>query len=465
MDEQSKPKVLIVDDEGPIRQVLSAALKDEGYDVRDAENGEMGLQLIREFQPEVVLLDIWMPGKLDGMAVLLEARKGLANADIVMMSGHGTIETAVRATRLGAWDFIEKPLSMDKMIVTLQNLLAYRLEKAEKIFLLNRLRKNIAILGEALPMLELKEKISTLAPKNHGILIRGEVGVGKELVAQNIHYLSSRSGRAFVEFSMNFTASELAQAELFGYEKGYFPGADKTKKGRLELAHLGTLFIDELAGLSEEAQLHLLEYLKTKSLMRLGGDQKIEVDVRVLASSSKNMEDEVRTGRFNKELYELLNLSLLVVPSLRERRGDIPALLNHFADQYVREGNANRKTFSADAIQFMQDYPWPANVRELRNFVERVYILTPGDYIDVHDLHFAGLEAKSVKSKGTYQSTAELGSFRDARADFEKQYLIRKINENGGNITRTAELIGLERSYLHRKIKSYGIDSLIKGIG
>jgi len=465
MEDMNRARVLIVDDEGPIRQVLAATLKDEGYDVKDAENGELGLQLMREFQPEVVLLDIWMPGRMDGMAVLLEARKEFTNIDIVMMSGHGTIETAVRATRLGAWDFIEKPLSMDKIIVTLQNLWAYRVEKAEKIFLLNHLRKNIAILGEAPSMLELKEKISTLAPKECGVLICGEFGAGKELIAQNIHYLSSRSGRTLVEFSMNSTSSELARVELFGYEKGYFPGADKTKKGRLELANMGTLFIEELFDLSEEAQLHLLEYLKKKSLIRLGGTRKLEVDVRILASTSKNVEEELSSGRFNSELFKLLNFSILMVPPLRERQGDIPALLNHFADQFVREGKTLRKNFSAESIKFMQEYSWPMNVRELRNFIERVYILTPGDYVDVHDLRFAGLELTTSNVSSNTLSVEELGNFRDARAEFEKQYLIRKIKENDGNITRTAEIIGLERSYLHRKIKSYGIDSLVKGIG
>lgn len=466
MDERGKIKVLIIDDEGPIRQVLAATLKDEGYGVIDAENGEQGLKLMREYQPDAVLLDIWMPGKLDGMAVLLEARKEFPSLDIVMMSGHGTIETAVRATRLGAWDFIEKPLSMDKIIVTLQNLLTYRLEKSEKTFLLNRLRKNIAILGESTPMLTLKQKISMVATQATPVLIVGEVGVGKELVAQNIHYLSPRAGRSFVEFSMHSTPPELAPAELFGFEKGFYPGADKSKKGRIELAHMGTLYIEEVGDLSAEAQQLLLHFIKQKSLVRLGGDQAIECDVRILASTSKDLQQEVSQGRFHPELYEKLHFSVLELPALKERASDIPTLLNHFADQFVREGKTIRKTFSAEALQCLQDYAWPGNVRELKNFVERVYILTPGDYVDVHDLRFAGLEvSRSHASSASTLAFEELGNFRDARAEFEKQYLIKKINENGGNITRTAEVIGLERSYLHRKIKSYGIDSLVKGLG
>ncbi len=457
MEAHEKAKVLIVDDEGPIRQVLSATLQDEGYEVISADNGESGLAKMREFQPEVVLLDIWMPGKLDGLAVLSEARKEFPGIDIIMMSGHGTIETAVRSTRLGAWDFIEKPLSMDKIIVTLQNLLSYKIEKSEKMLLLNRLRKNIAILGEASPMLLLKQQISQVAPLEKWLLVHGELGSGKELVAQNLHYLSLRSGRVFVEFSVNSISPELTAAELFGYEKGFFPGADKTKRGRLELANMGTLYIDEIADLSIETQAQLLQFVKTKSFRRLGSEEIIEVDVRIIAATSKNLEEEVRLGHWSRELYECLALTILTIPPLRERLGDIPALLNHFADQFVREGKTIRKSLSAAALKCLQDYNWPGNVSELRNFVERVYILTPGEFVDVHDLRFAGLLVNIENSN----NGEDAGTFREARADFEKQYLIRKINENNGNITRTAEVIGLERSYLHRKIKSYGID--VKG--
>lgn len=457
MELLDKAKVLIIDDEGPIRQVLSATLQDEGYDVRSADNGEAGLAMMREFQPEVVLLDIWMPGRLDGIAVLSEARKEFPQIDIVMMSGHGTIETAVRATRLGAWDFIEKPLSMDKIIVTLQNLLAYRSEKNEKMMLLNRLRKNIAILGEATPMLTLKQMIARVAPTESWVLIHGELGSGKELVAQNIHYLSSRAGRVLVDFSVNATSPELIEAELFGYEKGYFPGADKARRGRLELAHMGTLYIDEIADLSTEAQAHFLKFIQEKSLRRLGGTETIEVDVRIVAATSKNLEEEVKQGRWSRELYERLAMVTMNIPALRERAGDVPALLNHFADQFIREGKTIRKSFSAPALKCLQEYNWPGNVSELRNFVERVYILTPGEFVDIHDLRFAGL----MVDVPNISSGEEAGTFREARAEFERQYLIRKINENGGNITRTAEVIGLERSYLHRKIKSYGID--VKG--
>lgn len=457
MEILDQTKILIVDDEGPIRQVLAATLRDEGYNVRLAENGEMGLEVMREFHPEIVLLDIWMPGRLDGLAVLSEARKELPHVDIIMMSGHGTIETAVRATRLGAWDFIEKPLSMDKIIVTIQNLLAYRLEKSEKMMLLNRLRKNIAILGEAPSMLSLKQMVARLAPSENWILVKGELGSGKELVAQNLHYLSARSGKVFVEFSVNATSPELIEAELFGYEKGYYPGADKTKRGRIELANHGTLYIDEIADLPVEAQEHLLKFITEKSLRRLGGAESVDIDVRIIAATTRDLEEEVRQGRWNRELFERLAMVKLEIPPLRERPGDVPALLSHFADLFIREGKTVRKNMSAAALKCLQEYHWPGNVSELRNFVERVYILTPGEFVDVHDLRFAGL---MVPVSGS-PASEDPGTFREARAEFEKQYLIRKITENAGNITRTAEVIGLERSYLHRKIKSYGID--VKG--
>lgn len=453
MEATEKPKVLIVDDEGPIRQVLAATLMDEFYDVKVADSGDAGLQMMREFQPEITLLDIWMPGRLDGMAVLTEARKEFPNIDIVMMSGHGTIETAVRATRLGAWDFIEKPLSMDKIIVTLQNLLAYRSEKNEKMMLLNRLRKNIAILGDSTPMIQLKQMIARTAPTENWVLIRGDLGSGKELVAQNIHYLSGRAGRVFVDFSVHSTSPELLLSELFGFERDFYPGAERGRRGRLELANHGTLYIDELADLTPEVQLRLLQFLQEKTICRLGSNEKIEVDVRIVGGTAKNLEEEVQQGRWNRELFERLSMVTLPISPLHERTGDIPTLLNHFADEFIRQGKTVRKTFSAAALKTLQEYSWPGNVSELKNFVERVYILTPGDFVDVHDLRFAGLmvgASASVNDEG--------GTFREARAEFEKQYLVKKINENHGNITRTAESIGLERSYLHRKIRSYGID-------
>lgn len=451
-----KHRILIIDDEAPIRQTLSASLEDEGYLVQHAKDGESGLEAIKTYNPEVILLDIWMPGKLDGMQVLTEAKKMFPHTDIVMMSGHGTIETAVKATKLGAWDFIEKPLSTDKIIVTLQNLLLFRQEREEKAALLNKLRRNIALIGESENMRLLKQTISQLAPEESHILLQGEKGTGKALSSQNIHYLSPRAGHPYIDIACNTIPPSLMDSELFGFEKGAYPGADKTRKGKIELAHTGTLFLDDVHELTPEVQEKLFLFLKEGSFQRVGGLDKVEAKVRIITATSKDLATEAKEGRFSQDLYYALTKNLLKLPAMVDRLGDIPALISHFSDMMVREGAYPRKSLSAHALESMQKYPWPGNVRELKNFIERVYILTPGDFVDVHDLHFAGLTATSTSSQ---EGVIEENTFRDARARFEKEFLIQKLNENNGNITKTAELIGLERSYLHRKIKTYGINA------
>jgi two-component system nitrogen regulation response regulator NtrX len=369
------------------------------------------------------------------------------------MSGHGTIETAVRAVKNGAWDFVEKPLSMDKINILIANILSFKREQSEKNALLNRLRKNIALIGESPVMVSLKQMIARVASSNAWILITGENGTGKELVAQNMHYLSLRAGRPLVEVNCAAIPKDLIESELFGYEKGAFTGADKAKKGKFDFANGGTLFLDEIGDMSLEAQAKILRILQERSFYRVGGETPIEVDVRVIAATNKNLEEEIKAGRFREDLYYRLNVVPLRVAPLRQRREDVSLLAGYFGDQFLRNNGYRRKVFSEAAIQLMQNYSWPGNVRELRNFIERVYILTPGDYVDVHDLKFAGL------TEGGEQPGIEgLATFRDARAHFEKEFLIQKIGENNGNISKTAEMIGLERSYLHRKIKSYGIE-------
>lgn len=453
MSDPKNTRILIVDDESPIREVLAATLKDEGYQVVTAPDGESGLRAMRDHRPDLVFLDIWMPGSLDGLEVLKIAREQFPQIDFVMISGHGTIETAVKATKLGAWDFIEKPLSMDKILIIISNLLQYQTERAEKEALLNKLRRNIAIIGESPAMVSLKQMIARVSPTQSWVLLLGENGAGKELVAQNIHYLSPRASRPFVEVVCSNLAEDLVEAELFGFEKGAFAGAEKTQKGRFEMAQGGTLFLDDVADLSAKAQERLLRVLQERKFQRVGGGEFISVDVRVIAASEKDLESEVQAGRFREDLYHRLNVVTLKVPPLRDHNEDIPALTKHFSDQVAKVGGFNYKQFSIQALEAMVGYTWTGNVRELKNFVERVYILTPGDFIDLHDVRFAGL------SVGTATQIADHLNFRDARAQFEKEYLVRKINENSGNISRTAEVIGLERSYLHRKIKTYGIDA------
>ncbi len=449
-----KTKILIIDDEKPIVEVLAASLRDEGFVVDYAFSGRQGLEKIREFSPDIVLQDIWMPGDMDGLQVLEEAKKGgFPDCQFIIMSGHGTIETAVRAVKNGAWDFVEKPLSMDKITILIANILNFKREQTEKNALLNKLRKNIALVGDSPLMVSLKQMIARVATSNAWILVTGENGTGKELVAQNIHYLSHRAGRPLVEVNCAAIPKDLIEAELFGYEKGAFTGADRAKKGKFEFANGGTLFLDEIGDMSLEAQAKVLRILQERQFYRLGGEEPIEVDVRVIAATNKNLEEEIKAGRFREDLYYRLNVVPLRVAPLRQRREDIIPLIEYFGDQFLRNNGYKRKVFSEAALQMMQAYSWPGNVRELRNFVERVYILTPGDYVDVHDLKFAGLTDTAAASAGDGVLT-----FREARARFEREFLMAKIEENQGNISKTAESIGLERSYLHRKIKSYGIE-------
>jgi two-component system nitrogen regulation response regulator NtrX len=295
-----------------------------------------------------------------------------------------------------------------------------------------------------------------VAPSQSWVLITGENGVGKKLVAQNIHYMSPRASRPFVDLNCAGIAEDLLDSEIFGIEKGAMPGVDRLKKGKLDLAQGGTLYISEITEMNDGVQAKLLRYLQEKKYTRVGGHEFVQSDVRVIASASRDLEKEVKDGRFREDLYHRLNVAPFRIPALRERTEDIPVLMSSFSDHFAREAAYPKKGFSPKAIEAMTQYSWPGNVRELKNFIERVYILTPGEFIDVHDLRFAGLTAVDGNKGGEMD---DMSTFREARAQFEKEYLLKKISENSGNISKTAEVIGLERSYLHRKIKSYGIDT------
>tara|TARA_B100000749_G_scaffold280887_1_gene279779 strand:+ start:10564 stop:11931 length:1368 start_codon:yes stop_codon:yes gene_type:complete len=454
MNINGKAKILIVDDEKAIREIISASLEDDGFDVSVAEDGARGLEQIRAVNPQIVLLDIWMPGDLDGIDVLQKAKVEFPHIEFIIMSGHGTIETAVKATKLGAWDFVEKPLSIDKISILIANILSFQSERLQKNALLTKLRTDIAMVGDSAKMVSLKQMVTRVAPTESWVLITGENGTGKELVAQNVHYLSRRAGNPFIEVNCAAIPSELIEAELFGYEKGAFTGATQSKKGKFDQAHGGTLLLDEIGDMSLDAQSKILRILQEKSFTRVGGAEKIEVDVRVIAATNKDLEAEIKNGNFREDLYYRLNVIPFVVPPLRTRSDDIPALIRHFGNQFSKGGGYRPKIFSEQALERLMKYSWPGNVRELRNFIERIYILTPGDYVEVPDLRFAGLTFE--KTEGTSDDFGM--NFREARARFERDFLIRMIDENDGNITKTAEQIGLERSYLHRKIKSYGLD-------
>ncbi|RME17745.1 MAG: sigma-54-dependent Fis family transcriptional regulator, partial [Bdellovibrio sp.] len=349
-------RILVVDDEIAIRQVLAASLKDEGYHVETAFDGSVALQKMKEFRPQIVLLDIWMPGHLDGIEVLKRGKSQYPHVDFIMMSGHGTIETAVKATKLGAWDFIEKPLSMDKISILIGNILNYQLEREEKQILLTRLRESIALIGSSPRMVKLKQLIARVAPTHSWVLIYGENGTGKELVAQNIHYLSSRASKPFLAINCAALPSELVESELFGYEKGAFTGAEKRRRGKFEQAHEGTLFLDEVADMSLETQAKLLRVLQEKKIYRLGGEKAIDVDVRVIAATNKDLKKEISEGRFREDLFHRLNVIPLEVPSLSERKEDIPMLVEHFSRTFSTQSGVKKKVFSEKAIKKLQLY-------------------------------------------------------------------------------------------------------------
>ncbi|MBW1721295.1 MAG: sigma-54-dependent Fis family transcriptional regulator [Deltaproteobacteria bacterium] len=447
--------ILIVDDEESILQSLEGILVDEGFDVIRASSGEEALERIEEVLPDLVLLDIWMPD-MDGIQTLVRIKKLHPHLQVVMMSGHGNIETAVKATKLGAYDFIEKPLSLDKVLLSINNALDYyRLE--EEISLLKERDKNrYRITGESEAIRKLKEQIQIVAPTDAWVLISGENGTGKELVAHTIHRLSKRSRKPMVEVNCAAIPEELIESELFGHEKGAFTGAGAMKKGKFDLAHEGTLFLDEIGDMSLKAQSKTLRILQEQKFERVGGSRTIHVDVRVIAATNKDLEAEIEKGNFREDLYFRLNVIPIKVPPLRERVEDIPQLVEEFLAEIARNTNLKGKVFSGEALEILKKYHWPGNVRELRNLVERLVIMTPDRVIQAKDIP-PPFNRQSEGEDG-FERGLDAATFKEAKMRFEKAFLEKKLREFNGNISQTAEAIGVERSNLHRKIKAYGLE-------
>jgi len=400
---------------------------------------------------DLLLLDIWMPGK-DGLQTLEEIKRDGYSFPVIIMTGHGSIETAIRATRLGALDFIEKPLDLNKIIITINNTLHLRALEEENALLKKKTEKDDEIIGSSPAILKLKEQIDRVSPTDAWVLILGENGTGKELVARRIHKNSRRDGYPFVEVNCAAIPEELIESELFGHEKGAFTGATERKRGKFDLAHNGTLFLDEIGDMSMPTQAKILRILQEQRFERVGGAQTIQVDVRVLTATNKNLEHEITEGRFRQDLYYRLNVIPLYVPRLTERRDDIPELADHFLKLYSPL-KGGRKTITEGAIKKLMQHDWPGNVRELKNIIERLVIMTPGNTITADDI--IPLGTRTTTEMDRIFDTQEL---KDARAEFEKIFIERKLNQCGNNISRTADLIGVERSNLHRKIKSLGID-------
>jgi two-component system, NtrC family, nitrogen regulation response regulator NtrX len=451
--------VLLVDDEESIRSSLEGILGDEGYRTSVGASGEEALNLLREELPDLVLLDIWMPG-LNGLETLRRIREIAPDQVVIMMSGHGTIETAVKATKLGAFDFIEKPLSLEKLLLTIQNALKIGQLVEENRSLKAIIAKDYDMVGASPAISLLKEQIAIAAPTSGWVLITGENGTGKELVARAVHNQSRRRDKPFVEVNCAAIPEELIESELFGHERGAFTGATTQRKGKFDLAHEGTLFLDEIGDMSLKTQAKVLRILQERKFERVGGSKTIEVDVRVIAATNKDLEEEIRQGAFREDLYYRLNVLPFHVPPLRERKEDIQRLVTHFLDYFCRKEGRETKTISPAALAALQTYSWPGNVRELKNIVERLVIMTPD--ASIQETHLpASMRTKKVipgESRIPVFPGTETANFKEAKEEFEKEFILQKLEENDWNISRTAEAIDIERSNLHRKIKSYGIE-------
>ncbi|MCK4623298.1 MAG: sigma-54-dependent Fis family transcriptional regulator [Desulfuromonadales bacterium] len=448
--------ILIVDDEKSIRQSLEGILKDEGFQTSFAATGEEALSNIQREDPDLVLLDIWMPG-IDGLETLKQIKHLRPNQLVIMMSGHGSIETAVKATKLGAYDFIEKPLSLEKVLLSIQNAMQIGQLVAENQALKEKISRDYEMIGKSHVINKLKKQIEIAAPSSGWALITGENGTGKELVARAIHLQSTRSQKPFVEVNCAAIPEELIESELFGHEKGSFTGATAARKGKFDQANGGTLFLDEIGDMSLKTQAKILRILQEHKYERVGGNRTIEVDVRVIAATNKNLANEINIGNFREDLYFRLNVLPFTVPPLRDRKDDIPRLCQHFLQYFCGKESREIKIISEKASQSLMTYNWPGNVRELKNLIERLVIMTPGKNIQLEDLPHT---IKQNIATGTVinNKMAELpDSYRAAKEIFEKQFLLNKLEKNNWNVSRTAEEIGLERSNLHRKIKAYGI--------
>lgn len=448
-----KPRrILVVDDEPGIRQSLSGALEDDGYSVEAVESGEACLEVLGRAEFELVLLDIWLPG-MDGMELLSRIQE-IPFAErplVVMISGHANIEGAVKATKLGAFDFLEKPLSLEKISVAVKNALDHRrLALENRSFRADR-DSRYRIIGGSVSMKALRQQLALMAGTNGRVLIYGESGTGKELVAHAIHAQSPRVNEPFVEVNCAAIPEELIESELFGHIKGSFTGAVEDKIGKFQKADSGTLFLDEVGDMSLRTQAKVLRALEEQRFEPVGAAQSVQVDVRVVAATNKHLEDEIERGNFREDLFYRLNVIPFFVPPLRERREDIPLLADHFLHEFTTAYGRKPKELTAEAYRALTDHHWPGNVRELKNLIERIVILNPQVRVDARHIPLTPARRSSDGSQGRF------GSLQEVREAVEREYILKKLDEANGNVTRTAELLGLERSNLYRKMKTLGI--------
>jgi two-component system, NtrC family, nitrogen regulation response regulator NtrX len=459
-----KARILVVDDEAEIRRSVRMILEYEGYDVQEAASGQEGLALIEREPPDLVFLDIKMVGQ-DGLETLQKIRQANEALPVVIISGHGTVSTAVEATKLGAFDFIEKPLASERVLVTIRNALDQTRLVDENRSLKRAVEARHQMVGESASLRQIWDAIKRAAPTNATVLLLGESGSGKELVARAIHRNSLRSRDRFIQVNCAAIPEELIESELFGHEKGSFTGATEKQIGKFEQADHGTIFLDEVGDMSAKTQAKVLRVLQEGEVERLGSARTIKVDVRVIAATNKDLEAEIERGNFREDLYFRLSVIPIRVPPLRDRREDIPALVRHFVDMFSRESNRRPMRFTPAALEFMQKARWKGNVRELRNTVERLLIMTPGDAIDVGDLRdVVRIETRPAPAPAGAAAGAETGNnhlapgtLREFKESAERKFLVEKLRENAWNISKTAEVIGTPRSNLYKKLEQYAI--------
>jgi two-component system nitrogen regulation response regulator NtrX len=441
------PTILIADDEPSILQSLSGLLTDEGFEVVTADNGYEALKVIDAEAPDLVILDIWMPG-IDGIETLKEIKKANAVLPVIIITGHGNVETAVRATKLGAFDLIEKPLNIDKIIVAINNALNFRRLAEENRYLRKKIIERHSISGTSQPVQALKMQIATVAPTDSWVLIKGENGTGKELVARTIHQLSPRAESPMVNVNCAATPESLIESELFGYEKGAVHGSSARKRGKFEMANTGTIFLDEIGDMNLSTQAKILRVLDEKEYQRVGGGRVLTSDVRVIAATNKNLAAEIESGRFREDLYYRLNVVPIEVPPLRDRADDIPILVETFLAEAATSNREKQKTIADDAMDSLKKYPWPGNVRELKNLIERLAIMVQHDTITRKDL-----PANLLDTKNTAGELFSIEKFEQARIAFESEYVRKKLVAHDNDIKKTAKAIGVKPAYVRSLLK------------
>ena len=441
--------ILIVDDERGIRETLSAVLRDEGFHADAVESGEECLKAVARRAYGCVLLDVWLPG-ISGLETLQQLRDANSDVAVVIISGHGNVETAVRATKLGAFDFIEKPLSIEKTVLTIRNALRQRQLERANAEMSAELNEEYEMVGESVAMRALRKQIAVVAPTDGRVLISGESGAGKELVARAIHAQSRRAAAPFIEVNSAAIPEELIESELFGHVKGSFTGATAAKKGKFELADGATLFLDEVSDMSANVQAKVLRVLEEQRFEPVGSNTPINVDVRVVAATNKRLDEEIEKGTFRSDLFFRLNVIPFEVPPLRERVEDVPLLIDHFNRRFAKAYGKKPKVFDAEAIELMQRYSWPGNVRELRNTIERVVILHQNHRVAITNLPAFG---ESEPPASSYR----FPSFKEASDAYHREFIQRKLDEAEGNVSRAAELMGIDRSHLYRRMRALGI--------